>query len=301
MSDKKNDDLDYETTGHEWDGIKEYNKPLPKWWLWTFYATIVWAIGYTIAYPAWPGISGATPGLLGFSTRANVEKSITEHEASLAPINQKLASVELASISDDPELLTYAHNAGAALFRTWCAQCHGSGAAGSSQAGWAPGYPNLLDDDWLWGGSIEDIYTTISVGIRQPADAEGDYLRQSQMPAFGRDELLAEEEVVQVVNYVMQMSGQTPQDADAAAAGEEIFVINCSGCHMEDGTGDRLQGAPNLTDAIWLYGGGYDQIYETIYNSRMGAMPAWNDRLSEAEIRAVATYVHDLGGGEASE
>ncbi|SMX47475.1 cytochrome-c oxidase, cbb3-type subunit III [Maliponia aquimaris] len=302
MSDnKKNDDLDYETTGHEWDGIKEYNKPLPKWWLWTFYATIVWAVGYSIAYPAWPGISGATPGLLGFSTRMNVEKAIEDHTAELGPINQKLASTELTEISQDPELLTYANNAGAAVFRSWCAQCHGSGAAGSSQAGWAPGYPNLLDDDWLWGGSIEDIHTTITHGIRQQADADGDYLRQSEMPAFGRDELLAEEEVVQVVNYVLQMSGQAPQDAEAAAAGEEVFAANCSGCHGEDGKGDRLQGAPNLTDAIWLYGGGYDQVYESVYNARAGAMPAWGERLSEAQIRAVASYVHGLGGGEATE
>ena len=196
---KKNDDLDYETTGHEWDGIQEYNKPLPKWWLWTFYACIVWGIGYTIAYPAWPGISGATPGLLGFSTRANVEKAITDHEAELGPINDKLASVELTAIADDQELLQYANNAGGAIFRTWCAQCHGSGAAG------AKGYPNLLDDDWLWGGSIEAIHETVSYGIRNEVN---DMARWSQMPAFGRDELLVEEEVVQVVNYVMQLSGR---------------------------------------------------------------------------------------------
>jgi cytochrome c oxidase cbb3-type subunit 3 len=298
MSDnKQNDDLDYETTGHEWDGIKEYNKPLPRWWLYTFYACIVWAVGYTIAYPAWPGISGATPGLLGYSTRGDVAKSIAEHEAEMGPIEDKLASVELASIADDPELLSYANNAGAAVFRSWCSQCHGSGAAGSSQAGWAPGYPNLLDDDWLWGGSIEAIHTTITHGIRNEVD---DMARWSQMPAFGRDEILPEEEVVQVVNYVMQMSGQTPQDAAAAEAGAEVFAINCTGCHMEDGTGDREQGAPNLTDAIWLYGGGYDTLYETVYNARFGVMPPWSDRLSEAEIRAVSTYVHGLGGGEAS-
>lgn len=292
MSDKKNDDLDYETTGHSWDGIKEYNKPLPKWWLYTFYACIVWGIGYTIAYPAWPGISGATPGVLGYSTRAEVAADIARVEESNGPINEKLANTELAAISDDPDLLGYANNAGAAVFRTWCAQCHGSGAAG------AKGYPNLLDDDWLWGGSIEAIHATISHGIRNETDPDA---RWSQMPAFGRDELLAEEEIVQVVNYVMQMSGQTPKDAEAAAAGAEVFDINCSGCHGADGTGDRFQGAPNLTDAIWLYGGDYDTLYETVQNARFGVMPPWADRLSEAEIRAVATYVHGLGGGEASE
>ncbi|MGP6088211.1 cytochrome-c oxidase, cbb3-type subunit III [Antarctobacter jejuensis] len=292
MSDKKNDDLDYETTGHEWDGIQEYNKPLPKWWLWTFYACIVWAIGYSIAYPAWPGIKGATPGLLGFSTRAEVAADIAKVEEANAPINEKLASVELAAITDDPDLHGFANNAGGAVFRTWCAQCHGSGAAG------AKGYPNLLDDDWLWGGSIEAIHETISHGIRNEVD---DMARWSEMPAFGRDELLEKEEVDQVVNFVMQMSGQTPKDAAAAEAGAEVFEINCTGCHMEDGTGDRFQGAPNLTDAIWLYGGDYDSLYETVHNSRFGVMPPWTDRLSEAEIRAVATYVHGLGGGEASE
>ncbi|WP_323770454.1 cytochrome-c oxidase, cbb3-type subunit III [Antarctobacter sp.] len=294
MSDhKKNDDLDYETTGHEWDGIREYNKPLPKWWLYTFYACIVWAIGYSIAYPAWPGIKAATPGLLGFSTRGNVAKAIEAHEAELGPINAKLAAADLGAIADDQELLTYANNAGSAIFLTWCAQCHGSGAAG------AKGYPNLLDDDWLWGGSIEAIHETVSHGIRNEVD---DMARWSEMPAFGRDELLAEEEVVQVVNYVMQLSGQTPKDAAAAEAGAELFEINCSGCHMEDGTGDRFQGAPNLTDAIWLYGGDYDALYQTVYNSRFGVMPPMGGAdLSEAEIRAVATYVHGLGGGEASE
>ncbi|BBU57866.1 hypothetical protein KU6B_41310 [Mameliella alba] len=287
---KKNDDLDYETTGHEWDGIQEYNKPLPKWWLWTFYACIVWAIGYTIAYPAWPGISGATPGLLGFSTRGNVEKAITDHEAELGPINDKLASVELTAIADDQELLQYANNAGGAVFRTWCAQCHGSGAAG------AKGYPNLLDDDWLWGGSIEAIHETVSHGIRNEVD---DMARWSQMPAFGRDELLVEEEVVQVVNYVMQLSGQEPRDPAAAEAGAEVYDINCSGCHMEDGTGDRFQGAPNLTDRIWLYGGDFDSLYQTVYNSRFGVMPPMGGAdLTEAEIRAVSVYVHGLGGGK---
>ncbi|KUF12619.1 cytochrome-c oxidase, cbb3-type subunit III [Pseudoponticoccus marisrubri] len=300
MSDHKkdDDDLDYETTGHEWDGIQEYNKPLPKWWLWTFYATIVWAIGYTIAYPAWPGITSATAGVLGFSTRGQVAEEIARVDEANSGINQRLAEVELASISEDDELLNYATNAGAAVYRSWCAQCHGSGAAGSSQPGWAPGYPNLLDDDWLWGGSIEAIHETISHGIRNEDDPDARY---SEMPAFGADEILPEEEVVQVVNYVMQMSGQTPQDAAAAEAGAEVFEYNCAACHGEDGQGDRFQGAPNLTDAIWLYGGDYEAIYETVWNSRYGVMPPWQNRLSEAEVRAVATYVHGLGGGEASE
>jgi len=279
-----------ETTGHEWDGIQEFNNPLPRWWLWVFYACIVWAIWYSIAYPAWPGLKSATSGYLGFSTRAQVAESIADFETKLAPMNDKLAGVELASIADDAELRGYAVSAGAAVFKTWCAQCHGSGAAG------AKGYPNLLDDDWLWGGTMEDIHTTITHGIRNTDDEDA---RFSQMPAFGRDELLEKEQIAQVVNYVMSISaGNTPQDASLVAEGEVVFQDNCAACHMEDGTGDRFQGAPNLTDAIWLFGGDYASLYETVYNARYGVMPNWNTRLSEAEIRAVATYVHGLGGGE---
>lgn len=288
MSDKKDDDLDYETTGHEWDGIKEYNKPLPRWWLWTFYATIVWGVIYTIAYPAWPGISAATPGLLGYSTRAEVAEDIARFEDANSGINAQLASVELTAIADDPELVQYAQNAGAAVFRTWCAQCHGSGAAGAK----ASGYPNLLDDDWLWGGDIEAIHETIAHGIRNENDPDARY---SEMPAFG--DMLESEEIAQVVNYVMSLSGE-PQDAAMVEAGETVYLDNCAACHMDDGTGDRWQGAPNLTDAIWLYGGDYDTIVETVTYSRYGVMPSWGNRLSEAQVRAVASYVHQLGGGE---
>ena len=173
------------------------------------------------------------------------------------------------------------------MFKTWCAQCHGSGAAGSK------GYPNLQDDAWLWGGTMEDIHTTVSHGIRNEDDPDARY---SEMPAFG--EILENEQIDQVANYVMTLSGREPQDAEAATAGEEVFLDNCAACHMDDGTGDRFQGAPNLTDAIWLYGGDYDTIKETVTYSRYGVMPPWSERLSEAEIRAVTTYVHQLGGGE---
>ncbi|WP_273522400.1 cytochrome-c oxidase, cbb3-type subunit III [Rhodosalinus sediminis] len=290
MSDKQHKQ-EPETTGHEWDGIQEYNNPLPRWWLWIFYATIVWGIGYTIAYPAWPGLKEATPGLLGYSSRAEVEKEIAAAEAGNAEINARLASVELTEVVEDPELNSYATQAGAAVFRTWCAQCHGSGAAGVQAAG----YPNLLDDAWLWGGTIEDIHTTIAHGIRNEDDPAA---RWSQMPVFG--DILSEEEIVQVVNYVMTLSGGTPQDAAAAEAGAEIYEIQCAACHGAEGGGDRFQGAPALNDAIWLYGGDYDTLIETVTYSRFGVMPPWQNRLEEHEIRAVAAYVHQLGGGEAS-
>lgn len=278
---------DPETTGHSWDGIEEFNNPLPRWWLWTFYACIVWAIGYSIAYPAWPGISGATKGVLGWSTRANVQADIDQAAAKLAPINAKLVAADLTAISTDPELSGYAASAGAAVFKTWCTQCHGSGAAG------AVGYPNLLDNDWLWGGDIDAIYTTVKHGIRTEED---DDARYSEMPAFG-DDYLEPAQIDAVANYVMSLSGD-PMDASLVGAGAEVFAEECSSCHMDDGTGDREQGAPNLSDAIWLYGGDFDTIKETVTNSRFGVMPNWGSRLSEAQVRAVAAYVHQLGGGE---
>jgi cytochrome c oxidase cbb3-type subunit 3 len=277
-----------ETTGHSWDGIEEFNNPLPRWWLWTFYACIFWGVLYSIAYPAWPLLSGATPGVLGFSTRGQVAADIAAVDQANAAINEQLASADLTQVSANPELQSYATNAGAAVFRTWCAQCHGSGAAG------AKGYPNLLDDDWLWGGSIEDIHTTIAHGIRNETDADA---RFSQMPAFGTDELLEKEQIAQVVNFVMSLSGEA-QNPEMIAEGAVVYEENCAACHADDGTGDRSQGAPNLTDAIWLYGGDYDTLVTTVSQARYGVMPNWNDRLSDAEIAAVATYVHGLGGGE---
>ncbi len=278
---------DPETTGHAWDGIEEFNNPLPRWWLWTFYATIIWAVGYTIAYPAWPMINGATAGILGYSTRGEVAAEIKANDDANAAINTRLAEAELTEIAADAELNTYAVSAGNAVFKTWCAQCHGSGAAG------AKGYPNLLDDDWLWGGDIEAIHATISHGIRNEDD---DDARYSEMPAFG--EILEPEEIAQVVNYVQTLSGDTAMDASMVDAGKVVFDENCAACHMEDGTGDREQGAPNLTDAIWLYAGDYDTLMETVTNSRFGVMPPWVGRLNEAEVRAVSLYVHQLGGGE---
>ncbi|WP_424985518.1 cytochrome-c oxidase, cbb3-type subunit III [Microbulbifer sp. S227A] len=279
---------DPNTTGHSWDGIEEFDNPMPRWWLWSLYACIIWGIAYTIAYPAWPMINSATAGILGWSSRGAVTEEIAAVDEGNAAINTRLVEVPLDAIPANADLDTYAVSAGGAVFRTWCAQCHGSGAAG------AKGYPNLLDDDWLWGGDIEAIYTTIAHGIRNEDDEDARY---SEMPAFGRDEILEPEQLDQVVNYVMSLSG-TPRDAGKLAAGAEVFADNCAACHGDDGTGDREQGAPNLADAIWLYGGDYDSLLDTVTYSRYGVMPAWNTRLTEAQIRAVAVYVHQLGGGE---
>ncbi|WP_295080736.1 cytochrome-c oxidase, cbb3-type subunit III [Tabrizicola sp.] len=279
-----------ETTGHSWDGIEEYNNPLPRWWVWVFYATIVWGIGYTIAYPAWPLITQATPGLLGASTRADVAVEIAAVDKANAAIKEKLVAADLNGIGADPELAGFAERAGAAVFRTNCTTCHGSGAAGFE----GKGYPNLLDDDWLWGGTMEDIHLTITHGIRNTTDADARY---SEMPKFGLDGILDETQIAQVSEHVLAISGQD-NDAALAAEGATLYAENCAACHLEDGSGDRAQGAPKLTDAIWLYGGSRDKIIETVTKARFGVMPNWNERLSEDEIRAVAYYVHSRGGGE---
>ncbi|MGX9354932.1 cytochrome-c oxidase, cbb3-type subunit III [Roseobacteraceae bacterium S113] len=283
---------DVDTTGHSWDGIEEFNNPLPRWWLWCFYLCIIWGIGYVIAYPAWPLINQATPGLLGYSTRAEVAAEIAAVDEANAAITERLAGTELTMIAEDEALLGFARQSGAAVYRTWCAQCHGEGAAGVA----ASGYPNLLDDDWLWGGDISAIHETTSFGIRNETH---DDARYSEMPAYG--EFMSDEEIASVANYVMTLSGKAPADPGVVEAGAVVFADNCAACHMEDGTGDRWQGAPNLTDAIWLYGGDIATLTETITYARFGVMPGWQGRLSEAEIRAVASYVHGLGGGEASQ
>ncbi|PRD40209.1 cytochrome-c oxidase, cbb3-type subunit III [Gemmobacter lutimaris] len=280
------------TTGHEWDGIREYDNPMPRWWLWTFYLCIIWAFGYSIAYPAWPLISSATQGMLGETaagdTRLAVAEEIKRFDDANAPIKAKLVAADLNAISTDPELDGYAKAAGSAVFKTWCAQCHGAGAAGNK------GYPNLLDDDWLWGGTMEDIHATVTHGIRNTTDADARY---SEMPKFGADGLLEKPQIEEVVEYVLQISGQE-HDAAKATAGAVVFTDNCAACHAEDGTGDRAQGAPNLTDAVWLYGGDRATVTETVTNARFGVMPNWNARLTEDQIRAVSVYVHSLGGGE---
>jgi cytochrome c oxidase cbb3-type subunit III len=277
-----------ETTGHEWDGIRELNNPLPRWWLWTFYATIVFAIGYVIYYPAIPLIHGATPGLSHWTSRGAVQESL--NKAALAQTDNlaKLSQMSLADIRKDEALDQFAVAGGHSAFKVYCSQCHGSGAEG------AKGYPNLNDDDWLWGGTPDAILQTIAHGIRFAGD---DDTRVSEMPNFGSDGILTPEQINQVANYVAKLSGSEHDDA-AATAGQQIFVDNCVACHGDDGKGNRELGAPNLTDPIWLYGAGVKAITAQISRPRHGVMPAWGGRLSEATLKQLALYVHSLGGGE---
>ncbi len=283
---KKLQDDDYPTTGHEWDGIREYDKPMPRWWLWTFYLSIIFAIGYVIAYPAIPLKDGATPGLLKFSSRMEVKANIDSVNAQNSEIEMRLLETPLEQVSADAELARFATAGGGAVFRTYCAQCHGAGAQG------AKGYPNLQDDDWLWGGDLEAIATTVRHGIRHDADED---TRYSEMPKFG--EILEETDVAELAEYVLSISGQD-HDMSVAANGKTLFADNCTSCHGDTAQGDREQGAPNLADALWLYGSDRETVIETIANSRFGVMPAWQGRLTEAQIKQVTFFVHQLGGGE---
>ncbi len=276
--------------GHEWDGIEELDTPMPRWWVWTFYITIIWGIAYTIMYPAWPMINSATQGVLGWTSRGMLEQDLAARDQELEPIRAALVASDINTIAADPELRNQAINGGASAFKVHCVQCHGSGAAGFT------GYPNLNDDDWLWGGDLEAIEYTLVHGIRQPDYAE---TRFSQMPAFGADGILQANEIQDVVSYVRVLQGDEEASA-ASQRGAGIYAANCVICHGENGKGDRMQGSPNLTDKISLYGTDRASLTDTITNSRYGVMPRWHNRLDPATIRMLAIYVHSLGGGEAA-
>lgn len=275
------------TTGHEWDGIKELNTPLPRWWVWTFYATIVWAFAYWVLYPAWPTISGYTTGVLGYSTRSQVAADLADLRKVRGDKGIALEQASLSDIEKDPALLGFALAQGKAAFANNCAPCHGIGATG------AKGYPNLNDDDWLWGGNLEEIRESIAYGVRS-GNAKA---HESAMPAFGKNNMLKPESIVQVANYVRSLSGLAVRAGTDLAMGKKVFADNCTGCHGDDGKGNPELGAPNLTDRIWLYGSDEATIIETIANSRSGVMPAWTGRLDTATINALTVYVHTLGGG----
>lgn len=281
-----------ETTGHDWDGIKELNTPLPRWWLLIFYASIVFSIVYMIFMPAIPGLPGTnwhSPGIRHHSERANVAADLAALNAARASNLEMIANASPGQIASDPNLANLVFQAGKSAFNDNCATCHGSGGQGG------PGYPNLADDDWLWGGTLDDIRQTISHGVR----ADDLDTRFSQMPAFGRDGLLSGDEVNDVAEYVLSLSGTPELDAQAVSRGSSIFSAQCATCHGARGTGDRAQGAPNLTDQVWLYGGDRETVRATISDSRYGVMPNWSARLDDATIELLATYVHtSLGGGE---
>ena len=275
------------TTGHEWDGIRELDNPLPRWWLWVFYASIAVSVVYWILMPAWPGITGYTRGLRDHSDRANVVRELDALKAQRGAEGQKLANASLAEIERDPEMQAYALAVGQSVFGDNCATCHGAGGVGSR------GYANLRDDVWLWGGSLDDIHKTLQVGVRSGhKDA-----RASQMPAFGRDEMLQPAQIDDLTELVVALSGR-PANAAATTRARPLYADQCAACHGPAGLGDQKQGAPNLTDGEWLYGSDRAAIREQIWNGRGGVMPAWQNRFDEETLKAIAVYIHANAGGE---
>jgi cytochrome c oxidase cbb3-type subunit III len=275
------------TTGHEWDGIQELNTPLPRWWLWLFYLTIAFSIVYWILYPAWPLVTGATPGLLGHTNRARVAEDLAAAQAARVQQAAGLEKMSLASIAADPKLLELALAQGKAAFGDNCAPCHGSGGQGQY------GYPNLTAGRWLWGGTLDQIDATITHGIR--SDDPDTHI--SAMPAFGKDGILKPEQIRQVANYVRTLAKVEPEPGVDVEAGKKIFADNCSACHGDEGKGNIEMGAPNLTTKIWLYGSDLKDLTTTIAYARNSTMPAWGKRLDPVTIKSLALYVHSLGGG----
>ena len=290
MADEHHTDIDAvtgtATTGHDWDGIRELNTPLPRWWLWTFYITIVWAIGYWVVYPAWPLLTGSTEGITAWHARSAVVTDLAELKTQRGPLMDKLASASLPEIAGSPQLLDFARAQGRVAFADNCAPCHGAGGGGTK------GYPNLNDDDWLWGGKITDIEQTIRFGARSGHDKA----RQGNMPGFNG--VLKPNEISAVADFARSLSGLPAEAGADLALGKKLFADNCAVCHGDAGKGNRELGAPNLTDKIWLYASDKATIEQGILNGRGAVMPNWEGRLSEPVIKALAVYVYTFGGGE---
>jgi len=273
-----------ETTGHEWDGLKELNTPLPKWWLWTFYASIAFAVVWMVLYPSLPFWGGTT----GWIAREAIVAEVAEANARNAPMMARLRAATPEQIAADPEMRAFALAGGRVAFANNCAACHGAGGQGGS------GFPALVDDDWLWGGSLAAIHQTVAHGIR---NTEDEAARTSVMPRFGADGMLTNPQIGDVAEYVLSLSGRS-SDPAAVDRGRTIFAENCASCHGDNGRGNREFGAPNLADQVWLYGGGKADIVAMVRNPRLGVMPAWEGRLDPAVINMLTVFVHSLGGGE---
>jgi len=277
-----------ETTGHEWDGIKELNTPLPKWWLYVFIATIAWAFGMFVLYPSIPYGPGYFHGLLGYSQREAVDSAVTKIADQRKVEMEKIATLSFADIRKDPAALEIAMTDGRITFAENCQPCHGPGGGGR------PGYPALAAGAWIWGGTLEDIQQTITHGIRS-GDPDA---RQSAMPRFGIDGVLKPAEIQAVADYVWSKFYGHPAEGTDLSAGAKLFADNCAACHGADGEGNRQVGAPRLNSRVHLYGDSREAIVAQVTGPRMGVMPSWHTRLDPATIKALALYVHSFGGGE---
>lgn len=277
-----------ETTGHVWDEIRELNNPLPRWWLIIFWISVAWSIVYWVLMPSWPGLTGHLAGIRGHSERKNVAAAVSAlADARKEDMQRLLTAGSIEAVERDPQLFEFALNAGASIFGDNCATCHGSGGQG------VKGYPALVDDDWLWGGTLSDIRRTLEVGIRSGHPEA----RLNVMQAYGELGVFDSVQIGDLADYVLYLSGGAADPAAVARAAPH-FAEHCASCHAADGRGAPSLGAPNLTDAIWLYGGARADIVETLRRGRAGVMPAWSGRLPREQITALAIYVHALGGGE---
>ncbi|MCR8914001.1 cytochrome-c oxidase, cbb3-type subunit III [Marinobacter panjinensis] len=255
------------TVGHSFDGIEEYDNPLPKWWFYLFVATCIFSLGYLALYPG----LGNFQGLLGWSSTGQWETEMQEADERYGELYAKFGDTPVPELAENDDAMKM----GQRLFANNCATCHGSAGRGSL------GFPNLTDDDWLYGGDPDSILTTLHEG------------RNGNMPAMGTMPNMTNAQVDQVVNFVLSFSGRE-KDAEAAKKGEEVYAQACVACHGPDGKGNQALGAPNLTDNSWLYGSTYDWIRETVVNGRQNQMPAQGDRLSDDQIQILAAYVYSL-------
>lgn len=272
----------YLTTGHDWNGITELNSPVPRPVWWFLGVTHVAALLIILLWPAIPLWFTATTGLLGTNQYVEVDAKVAEAIQARSVWTDQIAALPVADIQADPALMAKVRGTGATLFGTNCAACHGTEAMGG------PGFPNLTDADWTWGGSPDEIMETLRVGI----NVDHPDSRLSQMLAFGHDEILSRGEVALLVPHVIGLSNpETPTDPAAVA----LFSDNCAACHGDDAKGVPDLGAPNLTDDIWLYGGDAASVRETLWNGRQGQMPSWESRLSETDRKILTLYVLSLG------
>jgi cytochrome c oxidase cbb3-type subunit 3 len=276
------------TTGHDWNGIKELDTPVPRGVLMFLVVTHVFALIWWILMPTWPLGWTYTKGILGASQHRSVERAVLDNQAQRSGWTARIDALAFDEIRADEALMRIVGDTGHRLFGDNCAACHGQDAKGGAN------FPDLTDDDWLWGnGEPETIAETMRVGINSPHSES----RFSQMPAFGRDQLLTATEVRTVAAYVYSLShpeSSTPENVERIEAGRELYLTNCSGCHGETGVGDRETGVPNLTDAFWLYGGDLTTIVTSIHGGRQGHMPTWDERLTSTDIKLLALYVHSL-------
>ena len=275
-----------DTTGHEWDGIKELNTPLPTWWVYTFYVCILFSVVWWVLYPSWPFINGYASGVLGSNQRLELDQRMAAAKADQAEYLDRIQAASAEEIIADPELLSFAVAGGQAAFADNCAPCHALGGAGQGP------YPTLADDDWLWGGALEDIQYTINYGIRNAHEDS----RVNDMPAYGRDEILPREDILAITDYVLSLS--TADAGQANEQGRTLFEEQCVACHGEGGEGIQELGAPNLADQIWLYGDSAEEVAAQIHTPKLGVMPPWIGRLDEETIKILTVYVHTLGGGQ---